>query len=62
MAARKKKSAPTRVPTPPGSPLTITVPVPAPRNRLAVSPLLKKSSVHASTRTRERNAFDHDED
>ena len=61
MAARKKKSAPTRVP-PPDLLLTITVPVPAPRNRLAASPLLKKSSVHASTRTRERNAHNHDED
>ncbi len=62
MAASKQKSVPTSVPSPPRSAVTLTIPVPAPRNRLAVSPLLKKSFVHASSRKRERNAHDHDED
>lgn len=50
MATRKSKSGPTQVVPTPGAPMTITLPVPAPRNRLAVNPLLKKSSAHADTR------------
>ena len=53
MATRKNKSVPTQVVLTPGAPMTITLPVPAPRNRLAVNPLLKKSSVHADARKRQ---------
>ena len=53
MATRKTKSVPTQVAPPPGAPMTLTLPVPAPRNRLAVNPLLKKSSVHADARKRQ---------
>ena len=53
MATRKTKSVPTQVTPPPGAAMTLTLPVPAPRNRLAVNPLLKKSSVHADARKRQ---------
>ena len=53
MATRKTKSVPTQVAPPPGAAMTLTLPVPAPRNRLAVNPLLKKSSVHADARNRQ---------
>lgn len=53
MATRKTKSVPTQVAPPPGAPMTLTLPVPAPRNRLAVNPLLKKSSAHEDARKRQ---------
>ena len=53
MATRKTKSVPTRVVPHPDAPMTLTLPVPAPRNRLATNPLLKKSSVHADARKRQ---------
>ena len=53
MATRKTKSVPTQVVPPRGAPMTLVMPVPAPRNRLAVNPLLKKSSVHADARNRQ---------
>lgn len=53
MATRKTKSVPTGVVLHPGAPITLTLPVPAPRNRLAANPLLKKSAVHADARKRQ---------
>lgn len=53
MAKRKHKSVPTQTSPPPGAPGPLLLPASTPRNRLAMDPLLKKSSVHADTRKRE---------
>ena len=56
MATRKRKSIPQPLIGSARVPLTITIAVPKPRNRLAVNALLKKSSVHADRRrSRERD-------
>ncbi len=38
--------------------MTLTIPVPKPRNRLALDPLLKKSAVHATGYSRNKRERD----
>ena len=52
MATRRRKSVAQTVSVATGVPLTLTIPVRKPRNRLAVDPLLKKSSAHADSRNK----------
>ena len=55
MATRKSKSVPkVVVKTTSSVALTLTFPVLKPRNRVAMNPLLKKSTVHAAAQSRDK--------
>lgn len=59
MATRKSKSVATPVETRATTTvLTLTVPLPKPRNRVAMNPLLKKSTVHADADGRDKRGRD----
>lgn len=59
MASRRGKSAAqVNVHNTPTAAMTFTVPVPKPRNPLAMNPLLKKSAAHADRHGRNKRGRD----